>query len=372
MTRLWSKMRETKLFRYGVAVVAVAAALGLRLILAEFTELDSPFLLFFAAVVLASVYGGLGPGLVSATLSALACDFFFIGPPYHLGVATSEQHAQITSFFIEGIMLSVMGALLRRERRRAEAADAAARRLEQRILDISEDERRRIGHDLHDGLGQHLTGIALLSKALRQRLAAMSLPEAQQAEQIAEFVSESIGWTRDLARGLSPITIEADGLPPALEELATNASKLLGVKCICRCDVEAPLDGEASLHLYRIAQEAINNSVKHGRADSIEVALAVTDQGGVKITIADDGVGLSEKTRSNPGLGLQIMQYRAKMIGATLSVNRASPQRGTIVACTVPASRTKKVEASHDPSQSASLGNQAQQPVGQSVGHAVG
>jgi signal transduction histidine kinase len=321
-------------------VLAVAIAVLLRLALANVIPLRSPFLLLFAAVMVSAVYGGLGPGILATLLVALVSDFFIIGFPLTWSRFQVHDPAQLGLFVAEGLFLSILGAMLHRARLRAELADAASRRLEQKILEISEGERRRIGHDLHDGLGQHLTGIALLAKALRQRLAGLRLPEAQQAERIAELVNESIGWTRDLARGLSPVTLECDGLPPALEELADNASSLLGITCTCTCDEgEFHLDGEAALHLYRIAQEAINNSVKHGRARNVTVGLR-TEDGQVVMTVVDDGSGLSDKTRQHPGIGLQIMQYRARMIGATLSVKRVGLGGGTVVRCAIPAGAT--------------------------------
>jgi signal transduction histidine kinase len=327
----------SRLARYGVAVLVVAVAVLLRLALTSVVPLRSPFLLLFAAIMVSAAYGGLGPGVLATVLAALASDLFVIGFPLRLSDFHVPDRAQLGLFVVEGLFLSLLGAMLNRARHRASLADAASRRLEQKILEIGEGERRRIGHDLHDGLGQHLTGIALLAKALRQRLGAQQHADAQQAAKIAELVNESIGWTRDLARGLSPVTLDSEGLPPALEELAVNASNLLGIRCTCRYDGdEFPVDAESALHLYRIAQEAINNSVKHGKARSVEVGLR--RQGDrVTMTVTDDGSGLSAKTLQNPGIGLQIMQYRARMIGATLSVARAGASRGTLVTCSLPA-----------------------------------
>lgn len=338
MITRWTRLRETRTSRYAIAVALVAAAVLLRLLLINVVGLriESPFLLMFAAIVLSSIYGGFGPAIIAAALGALASDYFFLPPPHHFAFVNSEDRAQVGLFFLEGVVLSLLGAMLRRERQRAEQADAAARQLEQKFLQISEDDRRRFGHDLHDGLGQHLTGIALLSKALRQRLALLRLPEADQAAQIAELVNESIGWTRDLARGLTPVTIEADGLPAALDELTTSASKRLSIRVTCACDGEINLPGETLLHLYRVAQEAINNSVKHGKAKTVSLDL-IGRSDRVELTILDDGNGLSAQTRAHPGVGLQIMQYRAKMIGATLSLERISARGGTRVRCIVPA-----------------------------------
>ncbi len=335
------------LARYGVAFTAVSVAVMVRLLMMGIEPLRvvpdrSPYLLLFAAVIIASAYGGFGPGISATLLAVLASDVFLIAEPAPKLPGIADP-VQLAVFLGEGITLSFVGAMLHRARRRAEEADLAARRLEQKILEISEGERRRVGHDLHDGLGQHLTGIALLAKALKQRLSSLRLPESRQADKITELVNESIGWTRDLARGLSPVSLESGGLARALEELASNASNLLGISCTCRCDtLEVQLDGEKSLHLYRIAQEAINNSVKHGKARTVEIGLTAHN-GQITMTVSDDGSGISEKTRLHPGVGLQIMQYRARMIGATLSVDSAHTRGGTIVTCSVPSASSEEV-----------------------------
>jgi signal transduction histidine kinase len=328
----------SRLARYGMAVLVVGVAVALRVALASIVPpLRSPFLLLFAAIMASASYGGLGPGILAAILAALASDLFVTGFPVQFSDFHVPELAQLSLFFAEGLFLSLLGAMLHRTRRRAMLADVAARRLEQKILETSEGERRRIGHDLHDGLGQHLTGIALLAKSLKQRLTGAKASEAEQAAKIAELVNESIGWTRDLARGLSPVTLDTEGLAPALEELAVNASNILGIKCTCDCDDdEFAMNHEHALHLYRIAQEAINNSVKHGKARNVRVGL-LCEGPAIKMTIVDDGSGLSAKTMVNPGIGLQIMQYRARMIGATLSMARVAPAGGTLVTCSLPA-----------------------------------
>ena len=339
----------SRLARYGTAVLLVGVAVALRVALASIIPpLRSPFLLLFAAIMASASYGGLGPGILATILAALASDVFVTGFPVELADFHVPELAQLSLFFAEGLFLSLLGAMLHRARRRAMVADAAARRLEQKILEISEGERRRIGHDLHDGLGQHLTGIALLAKALKQRLLGGKPSEAEQAAKIAALVNESIRWTRDLARGLSPVTLDTEGLAPALEELAVNASNILGIKCTCDCDGEDfAIDPAHALHLYRIAQEAINNSVKHGRATHVHVGLARGEGGAINMSIADDGSGLSAKTLVNPGIGLQIMEYRARMIGATLSVARVSAEGGTRVTCSLmPAPVTAPAPAS--------------------------
>jgi signal transduction histidine kinase len=138
------------------------------------------------------------------------------------------------------------------------------------------------------------------------------------------------------------MTLETDGLAAAIEELAAGASKLFNVAVRWDCEFSRlPVDDESAIHIYRIVQEAISNSVKHGKAKTVHVRGAVgTD--GVTVTIVDDGLGLSAKTVAQPGIGLRIMQYRAKLIGAKLLVARASARGGTIVSCTSPLARADR------------------------------
>ena len=211
--------------------------------------------------------------------------------------------------------MSIIGGQVHRAQRRARASDAATLDLERKVLEISDEERRRIGHDLHDGLGQHLTGISLLSTSLANRITRTSPDAARDAEQISQLVTQSIGWTRDLARGLSPVTLESEGLYAALEELADNARSLLRIHCQLECEGKEPdVDKQQAMHIFRIIQEAVSNSVKHGKAKTVQVHLTVADKS-LTVKVADDGCGLSAKTKANPGLGLRIMNYRARMVG---------------------------------------------------------
>jgi PAS domain S-box-containing protein len=204
--------------------------------------------------------------------------------------------------------------------------------LERDILEISEREHIRIGHDLHDGLGQELTGAAMLSTALAERLAANTLSGAQDAENIADLIHESIRHTRDLARGLCPLDLEDDGLPAALRQLTDRLARLPWLKCIFESPHHVNVDAAISAHLYRIAQEAITNAVRHGKPTQLIVRLTKSPNR-LTLLVADDGVGIPTPQFSQ-GMGLRLMHYRAKMIHAQLDLQRAQP-RGTIVSCTV-------------------------------------
>ena len=209
------------------------------------------------------------------------------------------------------------------------------KRLERAVLEISAREQRRIGQDLHDGLGQHLTGVAFMGKVLEDRLAEASLGEAAEAAKIVRLVNDSIKMTRELARGLLPVVSEARGLMSALERWAGEVSELFHIHC--RFDCPEPVliyDDTLAEHLYHLTQEAVNNAVKHGNARNVTIGLAVNGDG--TLTIRDDGSGFAAGVPgSQPGLGLRIMNYRAKFIGGSLDV-RSSPGNGTLVKCRFP------------------------------------
>jgi len=206
------------------------------------------------------------------------------------------------------------------------------KRLEKEILEISSREQIRIGQDLHDGLGQHLTGVTFLTRALENKLAALSLPEAAEAAEIGRLVLQALSQTRNLARGIFPVELESSGLVQALIELAGTVEKLFKVSCRFEGDGTIMLnDRHLANHLFRLAQEAINNSVKHGKAKQVVIDLQRSGDKTV-LAIRDDGVGFPAQGLKTNGLGLRIMQYRAQKIGGFLEV-RPSDNGGTTVNC---------------------------------------
>jgi signal transduction histidine kinase len=207
------------------------------------------------------------------------------------------------------------------------------KRLEKEILEISDRERRSIGQGLHDGLCQHLAGIELMSQVLEQNLARTSKPAAAQAGKIAQHVRDAIAQTRSLARGLSPVSLESNGLMSALQELSETISNLFRVNCRFECPEPILLtDNAVATHVYRIAQEATSNAVKHGKADSILIRLR-GKPGGAELSITDDGLGFPKEKSNHSGMGLQIMKYRAGMLGAALEI-RPTEACGTAIICT--------------------------------------
>jgi PAS domain S-box-containing protein len=212
------------------------------------------------------------------------------------------------------------------------------RRLEKEILSVSEQERRRIGQDLHDGLGQMLTGIGLLSQDLARQLDEEGHERADDMAEITEHVKEADQYARDLSHGLIPVDVEGgqpSALPEALRRLSDNAERLFGIECSFReVDATIVLENTVATHLYRIAQEAVNNAVRHGEADHLRIVLAAGEEY-LRLQVRDDGSGFEEETTNGAGMGVRIMNYRARIIGGGLDINSALGE-GTVVTCTVP------------------------------------
>jgi len=217
---------------------------------------------------------------------------------------------------------------------------SAIKELQKQVLEIAAEENRRIGHELHDNIQQQLTGLGLLARTVADRLEAAGATDASfsttsdMASQVAKGIKEAANQVHLLARGLVPVEVDAEGLRSALADLASRISEQYGMQCDFHCaGVVEVSDNFVATHLYRIAQEAINNATKHGRAKRIEISLTEVDEG-ITMKVLDNGSGIGEKQNSDPGMGLRIMQYRAGLIGATVQV-APGECKGTQVICTV-------------------------------------
>jgi PAS domain S-box-containing protein len=207
--------------------------------------------------------------------------------------------------------------------------------LEKALLNVSSREQRRIGQDLHDGLGQHLTGIAFMAKVHEAKLTEKRLADALDAAKIVRLVNEAIHKTRELARGLLPVVSDAHGLMSALQLWASEVEDIFGISCRFECGTAVLIyDDAMATHLYHIAQESVNNALKHGRARNILIRLTAENGRGT-LLIKDDGSGIVENRGNNQGMGLHIMNYRAGMVGGTLEVS-PDPVHGTTVTCIFP------------------------------------
>jgi PAS domain S-box-containing protein len=210
------------------------------------------------------------------------------------------------------------------------------KQLEQEVMRISSHERQRIGFDLHDGLGQHLAGMAFKLKVLADGLVAASSPESVIARQLVVLVNEAIGQTRSLARALAPVEVEMSGLAPALKNLARESEQKFQVEC--RCEMAAASDKihmEVATAFYRVAQEAIHNAIRHGRATVIQIDLECDSRGGLCLIINDNGQGFEDQpVAPGGGMGLRIMRYRAEAVGGRLLIS-SKKGGGTKVSCIV-------------------------------------
>ncbi|MEO8268619.1 MAG: PAS domain-containing protein, partial [Aureliella sp.] len=225
-----------------------------------------------------------------------------------------------------GRVVRIVGALYDRTERRE---------LEKQVLDIATHERRRIGNDLHDGLGQELTGLSMVADSLITALSRKSLPETQIAEKLSAGLQRTLSQVRALARGLNPVAIDVRGLQSALEEMATRVKDDYQVECVFLCEQEVLFrENKTATQLFRIAQEATTNALRHGQARHIAIDLAMHDDC-AELRIADDGSGFQSDGPTGLGTGLQIMRYRAGLIGGQLHIN-STPSGGTQVVCRVP------------------------------------
>ncbi len=221
------------------------------------------------------------------------------------------------------------------------------KRLEKEILEVSNREQRRIGHDLHDGVCQQLAATTYLIDILADKLQEKNCPESVEAERIGKLINETIAQTRSIARGLFPVKLEESGLPSALEELADNTAALFKIDCRFNCDLPPPeLENDIALHFYYIAQESVLNAARHGKAAHVTVSLARSN-GLLTLTVEDDGIGFKSPAAGQmTGMGIRIMRYRARVMGGTLDLKNR-PDHGTQVECKLHLS-PKAQEARHD------------------------
>jgi signal transduction histidine kinase len=208
------------------------------------------------------------------------------------------------------------------------------RRLQQEVVDAVWDQQRAFGQDLHDTVGQELTGICMLADSLARKLAKRDDPDAGAVRELAQMIQTAKQNTRRLAKGLLPVEIDAEGLKAALEELAENTRERCGIDVVVECDQQLQLeDNRIATHLFRIAQEAVTNAVRHASAGHLALRFTANDDDGVELSITDDGRGMPRPGRKRPrGVGLQIMRYRAQLIDAELIITPRKPS-GTKVIC---------------------------------------
>lgn len=206
--------------------------------------------------------------------------------------------------------------------------------LQREVLEIAALEQRRIGQDLHDGIGQELTGLTMMTQRLSDELTREALPEATAAAQIHSALEQALSHVRAVSKGLVPVEVDAEGLMVALADLAARTNALHGISCTFECHRPVAIaDNQTATHLYRMSQEAVANAIKHGRPHNIVIRLDA-DGELTTLRVIDDGTGFDPAIESTTGTGLRIMRYRADLIGAQLEITNARPH-GTIITCTV-------------------------------------
>jgi len=223
---------------------------------------------------------------------------------------------------------------------------SAVKELQKEVLEIAAEEDRKIGHELHDNIQQQLTGLGLLAKSVAERLEAVRATEAMLFEEagllqtadtltrVADGINETAKQVHLLSRGLIPVEVDAEGLRVSLTDLASRVGEQYGIQCEIQCAAAVGVsDNFVATHLYRIAQEAVTNAVKHGRAKRVEISLTnINDE--ITLRVLDNGIGIGDIRDAGPGMGLRIMEYRAGLIGATVQFGPAE-DGGTQVSCTV-------------------------------------
>ncbi|HOX57635.1 MAG TPA: PAS domain S-box protein [Candidatus Paceibacterota bacterium] len=239
-----------------------------------------------------------------------------------------------TRIVIEAIAAQAAGAIARIQ------AENERSRLERQVLDISDRQQAHIGQDIHDGLCQQLVGVAFDATLLHRELSRYRHPQAKTARRIINYLDQAITESRQLSRGLFPVRLESEGLPPALRELAKATCRRFKVRCRFSCQGDGAVgDTVMATHLYRIAQEAVANAIKHSHARSIFIRLR-TCADRIELAIEDNGSGLASAARAKAmGMGLHMMAYRARSIGGTLRLSRGR-RGGTLVSCCVPRHRS--------------------------------
>ena len=303
------------------------------------TGYERPLLLFYLLPIsLAVWFGNLLFGLIVAVVAIVAWMWSDLaaGIPalgfWNVGMA-------FTSFAIFAGMLSKLRTLVREldkrvlERTAALQREVAERqRLDREIAQVADRERHRLGQELHDSLGQHLTGTALAAQVLKEKLALKAALETAEAEKLVRYVEEGIDLTRNLARGFFSPELDADGLTVALRGLAENITERFGIDCVFEGEesIRVP-DSVIATQLYRIAQEAVANSVKHAAAQRITIRLGMSASE-LLLAISDDGIGFPDKLPRSEGLGLQLMRHGASLAGASFDVRR-NGQHGTLITC---------------------------------------
>lgn len=313
----------------------------------------SMFVFYAFPIFFIGWYGGRQPAVAFATVSAIVS--WFANLHSHPFANLHGYAWSVTNRMCAFLFVAFCGASMKSYREAAKAQMDAlerTRQLEQEIVRASEREQMRIGQDLHDGVCQNLAAIDCATECLRSDLEANGISHAATARVIQKLLKETIVDARNLARGIFPVHMDAEGLSAALNDLVSTTIQLRQAPITFEASDNIQIkDPATAMHLYRIVQEALSNAMRHADASNVAVCL-VRNGCSLTITVFDDGCGFSSSEPSSEGMGLRTMRYRANLIGAKLTLD-TRPSGGTLVSCTIPVPPSSGIWEKFDPSRSA-------------------
>ncbi len=350
ITAAYEPVRETRLTRlWGVATNAMRSqsvwvTIGVMLLctlgigwMDYITGFEVTWFVFYGVPIFLTVWwAGNRAGLFIAVLSGVV---WWLANMSTTPYETQLGYAWALANRLVYLCVVVFAVTALRNKQEADAARIQMleerRQLEKDIVSVSEHEQQRIGQDLHDGICQQLAAIGCAARVLAEDLQAQGVQAAHDASLIEGSLQQVVMEARNLARGIFPVHVDRSGLAAALADLGKMMSRLTGIPIVVNDCVDVPLDApEVSMHLYRIAQEAVANAVKHSNATEIHVAMKLEDEM-LELRVEDNGKGMppTSRTRSE-GMGLRTMHYRAQALKAVLAID-PRPQGGTLVSCRV-------------------------------------
>lgn len=290
---------------------------------------------YFAPILFAAWYGDRRSAVIIAVVSAPVWWLAnYSSQPSSMEIYTWAGCNRLATFLV----VALGGAAMREQRETMQARVVAmerTRELEEEILRVSEREQMRLGQDLHDGLCQQLAAIDCAVACLRHDLEEKEWPELAEVNFIQEQISSVVVQARDLARGVFPVQIDEEGFLAALQEVVQNTNRLRLFTVTLKVEGEIKIKNpETGMHLFRIAQEALNNVTKHAHASRVEIEVSRSDHH-LALQISDDGVGLPADRTGGKGIGMQTMTYRSKSMGGEVQVDNGR-EGGTVVRCVVP------------------------------------
>jgi len=325
---------------YPFAFVLVAAATGITALLWMVVDRPVSAPIFMAAVIVSTLVGGFRVGFFAAMLGGFSLDFFFIQPVYAISLGRDDVFRWL--FFVaEGAFISWITEKLRLATAELKASREELRELTRHQQTLREEEQKRIAREIHDELGQMLTGMKLDIHLMKKRVGA-GIPT--DLEDLSSQVDATISSVRRIASELRPSILDDFGLIPAIEWQAGEFESKFGIDCAFVCtDESVSLDPEAEAAVFRIVQEALTNVARHAGASAVCVTVDSSDED-LRVTIEDDGIGIDrENAKKGRSLGILGMRERARLIGATLSIG-TSNHSGTMVELTIPLSQPVAVE----------------------------